>query len=75
MSDATGWAVLVKGGPIYVKTVSETRRGAIVNWLVVEHGALIMNHHTDADIERMWTHYGKYVDCQEVSITSMTKGW
>lgn len=48
-----GWAV-VDYGTINIKTVSGTRRAAIVNWLVVQKGEFITNAHSDEDIERLW---------------------
>jgi hypothetical protein len=52
-----GWAVIADG-EINVKTVSPTRRAAIVNWLTVDLGFLIHNHHTDEQIESAWE-YGR----------------
>ena len=39
---------------IDVRTVSETRRAAIVNWLVVSCGCPVFNFTTDEEIERLW---------------------
>lgn len=47
------WAIVHKG-TIDIRTVSPTRRAAIVNWLVVERGYLITNAHTDEQIEMLW---------------------
>lgn len=62
--------MLANGGQIYVKTVSDTRRAAIINWLVTEKECLITVFHTDEDIESLWKNYGSYVDCRQVSISS-----
>lgn len=70
MTEATAWAVLASGGRIIcVNSVAETRRAAIINWLVTEKHCDIRNSHTDDDVERMWKHHGQYVDCRHVTIT------
>lgn len=69
MTKATGWAVVASGARIFVRSISETRRAAIVNWLVTEKHQFITNFHDDDDIEEMWKHFGAYVDCRQVSIT------
>jgi hypothetical protein len=74
MAEATGWAVVTLSGNIFVKTISDTRRAAIVNWLVTEHRHLVMNSDTDEDIESMWCHYGRHVDCRRVRITDDVGG-
>lgn len=69
MSDvAVGWAVV--SGQILVNTVSETRRAAIVNYLVTKHAINITNKWSDEDIERCWAHWGAYSQCSEVSIVA-----
>lgn len=72
MSDAMGWAVI--SGNILVNTVSETRRAAIVNYLVTKHGMAITNKWTDDDIERCWMHWGAYSQCQPVRISAAVGG-
>ena len=67
MNIATGWAV-AEHDKILVKTVSPTRRAAIVNFLVVERSMAILNHHSDHDIERWWTKYGGRAEVIEVDI-------
>lgn len=69
MTEATGWAVLAPGAQIFVKSVSDTRRAAIINWLVSEKKQSITVYHGDAQIEAMWKHFGAYVDCREVTIS------
>lgn len=64
---ATGWAIRLSDGKIDVRTVSPTRRAAIVNWLCV-HGMTPTIHATDADIEATWLAYGQYVQDIEVDI-------
>ena len=48
-----GYAVITND-KIDVRTVSLTRRAAIVNWLVVEGGRMVYSSTTDEDIEKMW---------------------
>ena len=56
---APAFAVIVDD-EIDVRTVSDTRRDAIVNWLVVERSILVMNSTTDEQIEQLWgEHRGK----------------
>ncbi|HXA85768.1 MAG TPA: hypothetical protein VNZ47_11870 [Candidatus Dormibacteraeota bacterium] len=50
---AVGWAVMNPEG-IDMRTVSDTRRAAIVNWLVAGCGIFITRFHTDSEIERLW---------------------
>ncbi len=64
---AEGWAVVSKG-KILVRTVSDTRRAAIVNWLVTERQILVMASWTDEDIERMW-HSSNRGDTQTICTT------
>ena len=51
------FAVIV-GEKIDARTVSETRRAAIVNWLVVSCGVPIFHTTTDAQIENLWNEHG-----------------
>ena len=74
MAEVVGWAVVANGARIFVKTVSETRRAAIINYLVVEHEQLITIYHSDQQIEALWKHLGQYVDCKQVKITDMLNG-
>lgn len=48
-----GWAVAT-GDEIHPRTVSDTRRSAIVNWLVVHAGTAVYLNWPDAQIERAW---------------------
>ncbi len=45
---------VVSDDKINVLTVSDTRRAAIVNWLVVDRGCLILRTDTDEQIEHLW---------------------
>lgn len=69
MADARGWAVVAGDGKVFVKTISDTRRAAIVNYLCVEHRVLLTSLHGDEDIEELWAHYGSLVFVREVVIT------
>ena len=53
---AEGYAV-VYNDKIDVLTVSETRRAAIVNWLVVNRRIPILNSTTDEQIEQLWNEH------------------
>ena len=54
---AEGYAVIL-GDEIDVRTVSPTRRAAIVNWLVVNRRVPILNSTTDEQIEQLWNKHG-----------------
>jgi hypothetical protein len=65
-----GWAV-IEFNKIKIRTVSDTRRAAIVNFLVTERRVMILNDMTDEFIERMWSDYaGKDAEVSFVTITS-----
>lgn len=46
----------VINGRILVKTVSDTERAAMVNWLVTEAGEMIYQTDTDTDIVRKFVY-------------------
>lgn len=54
LSDTTTGYAVVSFGKIDVATVSPTRRGAVVNWLVTVGRQRIYNHTTDEQIEATW---------------------
>lgn len=54
ISRAEGWAVKDVDTGINIRTVSDTRRAAIVNWLVVECGVAVSMGHDDLQIEKLW---------------------
>lgn len=56
MNTAQGFAVADDTG-ILVKTVSPTRRAAIVNWLVAECGVMVRNSFSDQDIEGLFANH------------------
>lgn len=65
---AHGWAC-VTGDVIHVRTVSPTRRAAIVNFLVTERSMAIYAFHTDGDIELWWRKYHGRSEVVEVAIS------
>ena len=69
---AHGWAVIT-GDTIHVKTVSPTRRAAIVNFLVTDRSMAIYSQHTDADIETWWKKYHGRAEVVEVTIAVAEK--
>ena len=52
---ATGYAIL-EHGEIKIRTVSDTRRAAIVNWLCAERHLLTLAVASDQSLEEMWQH-------------------
>lgn len=65
---ATGWAVVSGSGQIDVRTVCETRRAALVNWLVVHKKLSITVFDSDDDIERWWHHHSGQATCTTVTV-------
>jgi hypothetical protein len=65
---AHGWAVVDRYGNTLVKTVSETRRAALVNWLIIYPGIVILNHYADDMIERLWAENKGHADVTKVTI-------
>ncbi len=60
---------VIAGEKIDVRTVSETRRAAIVNWLVVSRACLISSMTTDEQIEALWDEFGRDADVASVEIS------
>lgn len=52
-AQGTGFAIMTDGA-IDMRTVCESRRSAVVNWLVASAGIFVFKWHTDACIEKMW---------------------
>lgn len=52
-AQGSGFAIMTDGA-IDMRTVCESRRGAVVNWLVSAASIFIFKWHTDADIENLW---------------------
>jgi len=63
-----GWAV-VEGGQIKLRTVSDTRRAAIVNFLVTDRDRMFFVHTTDEEIEREWWRLKGAAEIEYVTIT------
>jgi hypothetical protein len=53
MSTAVGYAVLYNG-EIQVKTVSETKIGAIINWLYTKYRIPVPAGTSDESVEAVW---------------------
>lgn len=53
VASKTGWGVVDRDG-INIRTVSDTRRAAIINWLVTEARTMISNAHEDDHINALW---------------------
>jgi hypothetical protein len=51
--EAFGWGVTSNKG-ILVRTISDTRRAAIVNWLMTKGGTMVYRSTPDIEIERWW---------------------
>lgn len=63
-----GWAV-VADQKIKIRTVSDTRRAAIVNFLVTDRSCFIHGHMTDEEIERLWLQQRQGADVEFVTIS------
>jgi hypothetical protein len=63
-----GYAVLDANGNILVRTVSDTARGAKVNWLGTIGGLNVMNSWPDEMIAKMFEHMRGEADVVEVTI-------
>jgi hypothetical protein len=67
-----GYAAVSYQGEILIKTVSETRRAAMVNWLVTEGRIMVFRDSTDAEIEEDFLKFCAmrgYASIEAVSIT------
>jgi hypothetical protein len=78
-SEPDGYAVNVPGvGGLDIRTVSPTRRAAIVNWLHL-NGVTITHHHTDDAIESIWRSFrhlndGRKAYCIKVHVFAAQHG-
>jgi len=63
----TAWAV-VEYGDIRINSVGDTRRAALVNWLVAEKRVLALAHASDQLIEQMWSEHQGDAICTTVKI-------
>lgn len=67
MISATGWAVIDRD-LISVRSISETRRGAIVNFLIVNRRAVVLDWMTDGMIEELWQTHRHGAEAMQVLI-------
>lgn len=63
----TGWAV-VEGDLIRIRTVSDTQRAAMVNWLVAEKGIFVHANMGDDAIERLFHRHKFGAMVQKVTV-------
>lgn len=66
---AKGWAI-VERGVISVRSVSPTRRAAIVNFLIVSRTITVHNGMSDEFIEQLWNKHRHDAEPLEVTITT-----
>lgn len=64
----TGWAVCVNDAPL-LATVSGTRIGAIVNFLMTERNLLVLQAATPEQIEQAWQEKKDGAEIVEVTVT------
>lgn len=62
-----GWAIMDSRGRILIRTVSDTRRAAIINWLCTEAGLMATRFAFDEQIEQAWT--AKRGNAEAVAVT------
>lgn len=65
---ATGWAITIDGR-IKVETVSPTRIGALVNWLVVNHKLVVTNNVPDSLFEEAFAAHAEREKAALVQVT------
>jgi hypothetical protein len=72
---ARAWAVVQDGEPL-PNTVSETRRGALVNWLWTVGGVRVADYWFDAEIEEAWAERSAALNAQvsQVAIKTVATG-
>lgn len=51
--NAPAW-VVVQDGKILTRTLMDTERGAMVNWLITERNFMILNSASDEEIQRLF---------------------
>lgn len=70
MSETPAWMVVsTVAEKCWVNTLSSTRRGAIVNWLVAEERVNITRFWDDLMIERAWKARNFHVEAKEVRVS------
>jgi hypothetical protein len=65
---ATGWAIILDR-KINIRSVSPTRVGAIVNWLMTDAHILVPDSLSNSRIEEYWNQNKGKAECVEVNIT------
>jgi hypothetical protein len=53
-----GWAVVDEDGLIDIRTVSGSRRAAVVNYLCVSCGVIVLHNASDQHIDDLWREHG-----------------
>lgn len=67
-----GWAVVDDKG-IRIRTVSDTRRAAVINYLMAECGVLVLNSMSDAHVERLWFLHRNGAEAELVTVSAATE--
>ena len=69
----TGWAVAGSNDQVDLRTVGETRRSALVNWLVAGVGIAVYTYTTDEQIENAWDMMSKKLGTRVIEVQIMEK--
>lgn len=73
--EARGWAIVKEiDDSINVRSVSPTRRAAVVNWLCTERGLMALNTTSDDQIERIWRANKRGYDVREIALALLDGG-
>ncbi len=70
MDKVRAYAV-IEDGKINVPTISNARRAAIVNWLVVEANLMIYSKDTDEYIKQLWEENKRDATIIEVEVSPL----
>jgi hypothetical protein len=70
---AAGWGVRDRDGNIDVRSVSNTRRAATVNWLCTNHSLLATAWAHDDEIEAEWQYRSAQVGASVVEVSVVAK--
>lgn len=69
-----GWAVQDGRGCVLMRTVSDTRRAAIINWLCTEAGLLATQFARDEQVEQAWKAKRGAARAVQVSVQALSSG-
>ena len=69
----TGWAVAGSNDQVDMRTVSDTRRAALVNWLVAGVGIGVFASTTDEQIENAWNMMSKKLGTRVIEVNVVEK--